>query len=225
VKVRTPSLSRLPRSPRSETRGRSPRSVAEGIGIPSIVHPIHVDKPVGGVIGIGDDGGAGPGTGLDGATACPTKRSGGGVRPAKRSEDGIAHRVVAVGEGLAAAVVGVGQAVEFVPFASLQGGCALVGVGDDAGGGGVDGPAGGGNVVGPGQGVGHHPVADAQGHGVDSGPGVDAGQQVGAPGKRAQVDKKGGQIVHPTGWIAQGHLQAERLSDLVLEWGLPRDQG
>jgi hypothetical protein len=53
----------------------------------------------------------------------------------------------------------------------LQGGCALVGVGDDAGGG-VDGPAGGGDVVGPGQDVGHHAVADAQGHGVDSGPGV-----------------------------------------------------
>jgi hypothetical protein len=111
--VRTPSFRRFP---------RSPRSAAEGIGVPSIVHPIHVDNPVGGIVGVGNDGGAGQGASLDGATACPTKHSGGGVRPAKRSEDGIAYGVVAVGEGLAGGIVGAGQAVEFIPFAALQGG-------------------------------------------------------------------------------------------------------
>jgi hypothetical protein len=76
-------------------------------------------------VGISDDGCGGQGTSVDGAA----------VRPAKRSEGGIAYGVVAVGEGLAAAVVGPGQAVELIPFALLQGGCALVSVGDDAGGG------------------------------------------------------------------------------------------
>ena len=122
------------------------------------------------LVGVGDDGGGGQGAGVDGAAA----------RPAKRSEDGIAHRVIGVGVGLAGGacrehrrtVVGTGQAVEFVPFASLQRGCALIGIGDDAGGGGVglaDDADGGHLRISPAQAV------DGQGHGIGAKLGVGVG--------------------------------------------------
>ncbi len=62
----------------------------------------------------------------------PEVKQGGEVLEAQ--QDGIAYGVVAAGEGLAGGVVGAGQAVEFVPCAALQGGGALVGVGDGVGG-------------------------------------------------------------------------------------------
>jgi hypothetical protein len=59
----------------------------------------------------------------------PRSASGDGVRPARRREDGIAYGIVGVAEFLASGVLGARQAVELVPFASLQGGCALIGEG------------------------------------------------------------------------------------------------
>jgi hypothetical protein len=54
--------------------------------------------------------------------------------PRSVSGDGIADGVISIGEGLAGGIIGAGQPVELIPFAAPQGGCALVGVGDDAGG-------------------------------------------------------------------------------------------
>jgi hypothetical protein len=54
--------------------------------------------------------------------------------PRSARGDGIAYGVVAVGEGFAGGVVSAGQAAEFVPCAAIQGGFALIGVGDDVGG-------------------------------------------------------------------------------------------
>jgi hypothetical protein len=79
-----PSFSRLP---------RSPRSGAEGVGVPSIGLTVHACQAVGGVVLVGGDRRRGQGAGLNGA---------------------IAHRVVGVGERLAGRVVGDGEAVEGV---------------------------------------------------------------------------------------------------------------
>jgi hypothetical protein len=128
----------------------------------------------------------------------------------------VAYGVVGVGEGLAAAVVGVSQAIELVPFASLQGGCALVGVGDDAGGGGVDGPAGDGDVVGAGQGVASTRPVGGQGHGVDSGPGVDVGvrQGQGVADNPMAVGPQGtGDDLCGRGEVGEGDCQCVELGD------------
>jgi hypothetical protein len=130
--------------------------------------------------------------------------------PRNASGDGIAYGVIGVGESLAAAVVGAGQAVEFVPCAALQGGFSLIGVGDDVGGGGVDGAAGGRDVIGPDQGVGHHAIADAQGHGIDSGPGVDVGvgQSQGVANDPVAVGPQGtGDDLRWGGQVGEGHRQ------------------
>jgi hypothetical protein len=77
--------------------GASPRSAAEGIGVPGQVGLdavlVEVVEPVGLIVGVGGDRRRGEGLGVDGA---------------------VAHRVVAIFELLAAGVVGAGQAIEVV---------------------------------------------------------------------------------------------------------------
>jgi hypothetical protein len=119
----------------------------------------------------------------------PEVKQGGEVL--KAQQDGIAYGVIGIGEGLAAAVVGVRQAVELV-----------VGVGDDAGGGGVslaDDADGGRLRVSPAQ-----PV-DGQRHGVGARLGVRVGVRQRRGGARRPVAIVPVQTIHRTaGLVTEG---------------------